>query len=97
MRKRADALEEYVNLLESVLEKCRREHGGVSSDNGQSYLQFRPRDADGIILPDDPDMDFEVEDNNGDDNGFSQELCLPTRQLKVCLICVFVPWFTLSF
>lgn len=82
MRKRADALEEYVNLLESVLEKCRREHGGVSTDNGQSYLQFRPRDAEGMILPDDPDMDYE-EDNNGDDNGFSQELCLPTRQLKV--------------
>ena len=83
MRKRADALEEYVNLLESILEKCRREHGGVSTDNGQSYLQFRPRDAEGIVLPDDPDMDYEVEDHNGDDSGLSQELCLPTRQLKV--------------
>jgi hypothetical protein len=84
MRKRADALEEYVNLLESVLEKCRREHGGVSTDNGQSYLQFRPRDAEGMILPDDPDMDYEV-DSNGDEVGFTQELCLPTRNLKVSL------------
>ncbi|KAF8241145.1 hypothetical protein L208DRAFT_1420221 [Tricholoma matsutake] len=84
MRKRADALEEYVNLLESVLEKCRREHGGVSTDNGQSYLQFRPRNAEGIILPDDPDMDYDyLDDHNGDDSGFSQELCLPTRQLKL--------------
>jgi hypothetical protein len=83
MRKRADALEEYVNLLESILEKCRREHGGLSTDNGQSYLQFRPRDAEGMVLPDDPDMDYEVEDNNGDESALSQELCLPTRQLKV--------------
>ncbi|KAF5384224.1 hypothetical protein D9615_003446 [Tricholomella constricta] len=85
MRKRADALEEYVNLLESVLEKCRREHGGVS-DNGQSYLQFRPRDADGMILPD----EFDVDGNDNDDRSignedqvFSQELCLPTRNLKL--------------
>ncbi|KAG6918313.1 hypothetical protein DXG01_015405 [Tephrocybe rancida] len=81
MRKRADALEEYVNLLESVLEKCRREHGGVH-DNGQSYLQFRPRDAEGMILPDDVDGD-DNDDTHDDDRVFSQELCLPTRNLKL--------------
>ncbi|KAG5644488.1 hypothetical protein DXG03_008315 [Asterophora parasitica] len=80
MRKRADALEEYVNLLESVLEKCRREHGGIS-DNGQSYLQFRPRDADGMILPDEFDVDNDEPGN--EDQVFSQELCLPTRNLKL--------------
>lgn len=87
MRKRADALEEYVNLLESVLEKCRREHGGVL-DNGQSYLQFRPIDAEGVILPDEVEMDVEYEDNNGDESSFSQELCVPTRNLKVHYLAV---------
>ncbi|RDB17161.1 Nitrogen assimilation transcription factor nirA [Hypsizygus marmoreus] len=79
MRKRADALEEYVNLLESVLEKCRREHGGVS-DNGQSYLQFRPVDAEGMILPDEIEVDNEDE---GEDQMLAQELCIPTRNLKL--------------
>ncbi|KAF8064999.1 hypothetical protein FPV67DRAFT_1671298 [Lyophyllum atratum] len=83
MRKRADALEEYVNLLESVLEKCRREHGGVS-DNGQSYLQFRPRDADGMIMPDEFDIDgYDNDDPGNEDQAFTQELCLPTRNLKL--------------
>ncbi|KAG6831081.1 hypothetical protein H0H87_006197 [Tephrocybe sp. NHM501043] len=82
MRKRADALEEYVNLLESVLEKCRREHGGVH-DNGQSYLQFRPRDAEGMILPDEIEVDDNDDHNNDDDKVFTQELCLPTRSLKL--------------
>ncbi|KAG5351844.1 hypothetical protein C0989_004734 [Termitomyces sp. Mn162] len=81
MRKRADALEEYVHLLESMLEKCRREHGG-GKDNGESYLQFRPRDAEGII----PLDELHVEDNdnpNNEDCVFSQELCLPTMNLKL--------------
>ncbi|GLB39659.1 putative fungal specific transcription factor [Lyophyllum shimeji] len=83
MRKRADALEEYVNLLESVLEKCRREHGGAT-DNGQSYLQFRPRDAEGMILPDECDVDGnDNDDPNNEDQAFTQELCLPTRNLKL--------------
>ncbi|KAG6884678.1 hypothetical protein C0993_009021 [Termitomyces sp. T159_Od127] len=60
-----------------MLEKCRREHGG-SKDNGESYLQFRPRDAEGI--------EVDVEDNDDtrdEDRLFSQELCLPTRNLKL--------------
>lgn len=44
MRKRADALERYATILESMLEKCQREHGGTFHD-GQSYLQFRPSDC----------------------------------------------------
>ncbi|KAE9402722.1 hypothetical protein BT96DRAFT_918021 [Gymnopus androsaceus JB14] len=44
MRKRADALERYATILESMLEKCQREHGGTFHD-GQSYLQFRPNDC----------------------------------------------------
>lgn len=80
MRKRANALEEYVNVLESLLEKCRREHGGVS-DNGQSYLKLRPIDPDGPVIPD----EVEIEYDNGDlsDDSFTQELCAPTQSLKV--------------
>jgi hypothetical protein len=81
MRKRANALEEYVNVLESVLEKCRREHGGVS-DNGQSYLQFRPKDAAGAILPDEVEVDNDNDELS--DDSFTQELCAPTQSLKVC-------------
>ncbi|TFK73147.1 hypothetical protein BDN72DRAFT_247720 [Pluteus cervinus] len=79
IRKRADALREYANLLESMLEKCRREHGGVWEDN-QSYLQFRPIDADGVILPDEMDVDDEDSSN---DNDAVQALCRPTEDLKL--------------
>lgn len=86
MRKRADALREYANLLESMLEKCRREHGGTS-DNGQSYLQFRPQDADNMVLPDDIDVEL-FDDTSGDpDSGsITQELCVPTQNLKVYIL-----------
>lgn len=82
MRKRANALEEYVNVLESLLEKCRREHGGVS-DNGQSYLKLRPVDPDGPAILDEVEMDYE----NGevsDDDSLTQQLCAPAQSLKVC-------------
>ncbi|TFK31543.1 hypothetical protein BDQ12DRAFT_739935 [Crucibulum laeve] len=69
MRKRADALQ-----------KCRREHGGIS-DNGQSYLQFRPLDADGMALPDEMEVE-EDETSDGTDDP-TQELCLPTQNLKL--------------
>ncbi|KAF9460391.1 hypothetical protein BDZ94DRAFT_1266118 [Collybia nuda] len=80
MRKRANALEEYVNVLESLLEKCRREHGGVS-DNGQSYLKLRPVDPEAPVVPDEVDIDYD----NGDlsDDSFTQELCAPTQSLKL--------------
>lgn len=83
MRRRADALREYANLLESMLEKCRRDHGGAW-DDGQSYLQFRPKDADGINIPEDMDVVEEDEDLISD-GGSVQALCLPTQNLKVCL------------
>ena len=99
MRKRADALKEYANYLESELDKCKREHGGFGAgdhdgNGGQrSYRNFRPKDAEGMILPD------EFQDDNGDggvglegeeglsdeDEAFTQEICVPTRNLKVCL------------
>jgi hypothetical protein len=82
LRKRADALEEYANLLESMLEKCWREHGGLN-DNGHSYLQFRPQDADAMVLPDDFDVtyDDDMASDSGDD--IVQEICLPTQNLVV--------------
>ncbi|TFK25471.1 hypothetical protein FA15DRAFT_358461 [Coprinopsis marcescibilis] len=42
LKKRNDALKEYSTYLETLLEKCRREHGGLASD--VSYLRHRPRD-----------------------------------------------------
>lgn len=83
MRQRADALREYANLLESMLEKCRRDHGGAW-DDGQSYLQFRPQDADGIHVPEDMNV-VEEEEDPISDRGSVQDLCLPTQNLKVCL------------
>lgn len=58
MRRRADSLQEYANLLESMIEKCRVEHGGFT--DFEAYRQFRPADADGIILPDEMVSDDEA-------------------------------------
>ena len=104
MRKRADALKEYANFLESELDKCRREHGGFGASdhegNGQSsYRNFRPKDAEGMILPDEFQDDagdggvvMEGEDGLSDeDEAFTQELCVPTRNLKVCSLFFSVP------
>jgi hypothetical protein len=84
LRKRADALEAYVNLLESKLEKCWREHGGLNEDRN-AYLQFRP---DAMVIPDDVnpsvgygDEDEDMASDTGDE--IIRELCLPTKNLVV--------------
>jgi hypothetical protein len=41
MQKNNEALREYANHLESLLEKCCREHGG---NMDTSYLRLRPKD-----------------------------------------------------
>jgi len=95
MRKRAEALKEYANLLESELEKCKREHGGFGASEHEGYMSyrnFRPKDAEGMILPDefqddggDGGVGIEGEDGVSDeDEAFTQELCIPTGNLKVC-------------
>ncbi|KAH6911585.1 hypothetical protein BKA70DRAFT_860549 [Coprinopsis sp. MPI-PUGE-AT-0042] len=41
LKKRNEALKEYVTYLESLLERCQKEHGGL---HGETYMQRRPRD-----------------------------------------------------
>ncbi|KAF8646644.1 hypothetical protein AX16_007143 [Volvariella volvacea WC 439] len=78
LRKRAEALREYANLLESMLDKCRRDHGGVWED-GESYLQFRPLDFDGAILPD----AIPQEEDESTDGNPAQALCVPMQSLQL--------------
>lgn len=83
MRKHADALKSYVDLLESLLEKCRLEHGGPS-DAQSSYLQFRPPDQ--ASLPDCDILPEPVVDPIPAEDDIVQELCVPARNLKVHVI-----------
>ncbi|KAK0469221.1 uncharacterized protein EV420DRAFT_15384 [Desarmillaria tabescens] len=84
LRKRADALKAYADLLESLLEKCRREHGGVSEES-MSYLQFRPPDAGSAILDNEvpPPHDDGADANQVDGEDITREICVPTRNLKL--------------
>ncbi|KAJ3799488.1 hypothetical protein GGU11DRAFT_679358, partial [Lentinula aff. detonsa] len=79
MRRRADALERYANILESMLQKCQREHGGTFRD-GQSYLQFRPKDYG------DEKMEYEeIEGESGSSDGddMTAEICVSAQSLTV--------------
>ncbi|PBK66316.1 hypothetical protein ARMSODRAFT_1006080 [Armillaria solidipes] len=84
LRKRADALKAYADLLESLLEKCRREHGGVSEES-MSYLQFRPPDAGTAILDNEvpPPHDDGTDVNQVEGEDITLEICVPTRNLKL--------------
>ncbi|THV02241.1 hypothetical protein K435DRAFT_749764 [Dendrothele bispora CBS 962.96] len=79
----ANALRRYANMLESMLEKCQKEHGTVSLE-GKSYLQCRPK------APFDEDEDQEtMQDSDESESTISEtgsdigELCLPTQNLKL--------------
>ncbi|KAJ3790104.1 fungal-specific transcription factor domain-containing protein [Lentinula aff. detonsa] len=79
MRRRADALERYANILESMLQKCQREHGGTFRD-GQSYLQFRPKDYG------DEKMEYEeIEGESGSSDGddMTAEICVSAQSLTL--------------
>lgn len=41
LKKRNEALKEYATYLESLLERCQREHGGL---HDKAYMERRPRD-----------------------------------------------------
>lgn len=75
MKKRAEALEAYAALLESKLEQCRREHGGLKDDIGPSYLQSRP--GSGSL------EDYDIESDSDGDDDIAQQLCMPTENLAV--------------
>lgn len=78
LRKRVEALQEYADVLESMLDKCKREHGG-SSDDPRAYLQLRPQESahDELQSP-----EFE-EENPSSDNDIGQELSVATQSLTV--------------
>lgn len=82
MRKHADALKSYVDLLESLLEKCRLEHGGVS-DEHTSYLHFKPSDETGLLESDAIPHNENKEPSTTDGDDIVLELCVPARNLKV--------------
>ncbi len=84
LRKRADELKAYADFLESLLEKCRREHGGVSEES-MSYLQFRPPDAGTAILDNEVPLahNDNTEVNQVEGENITREIYVCTRNLKV--------------
>jgi len=71
-------------MLESMLEKCQKEHG-TSSFESKSYLQLRPKAP--FDEEDDQEMTHDSDDtvssiSEGSDIG---ELCFPTQDLKVAI------------
>ncbi|KAJ3753538.1 hypothetical protein EV360DRAFT_53319 [Lentinula raphanica] len=81
MRRRADALERYANILESMLDKCQREHGGTFKD-GQSYLQFRPRSYRDDKMEYEDLGDKSASDGDPDDTP-TAEICISAQNLTV--------------
>ncbi|KAF9078472.1 hypothetical protein BDP27DRAFT_1207043 [Rhodocollybia butyracea] len=83
MRKRTNALERYADILESMLEKCQKEHGGTSADS-QSYLQFRPKDYEdehGKIV-DFGNADDEL-GHGSDGEDITAEICISAQNLTL--------------
>ncbi|KAJ7151912.1 hypothetical protein C8R43DRAFT_846056, partial [Mycena crocata] len=68
LRKRADALEVYSKLLEDMLSKCVCQKSG----NADSHLRFRPQE-----------MEEDEDEEAISDAGITQELCVPTENLKL--------------
>ncbi|KIK68195.1 hypothetical protein GYMLUDRAFT_237288 [Collybiopsis luxurians FD-317 M1] len=85
MRKRAEALERYANILESMLERCRKEHGGTFSKDGHEYLQFRPKEY-GYYGSGDVEGFEEGEEvgigTDGEDDA-TAEICVSTENLTL--------------
>lgn len=68
-----------------MLDKCRKEHGGVSSDDTASYLQLRPQ---GPLQDDFIDGD---EDPSASETDIGQELSVATQSLKVLSCLCLIP------
>ena len=87
MQKNIEALRQYANHLELLLEKCRREHGG---NMDTSYLCLRPKDnSDAMWFVEDvadyiPEQIEETGvDSDPENDPTVKELCIPTRNLNV--------------
>ncbi|KAL0945802.1 hypothetical protein HGRIS_012089 [Hohenbuehelia grisea] len=76
LKKRANALQQYASYLESKLDQCQREHGGLGDDEAEgsgdrepwSYLRHRPTDA---TIQDELDLEYDMvpkpeSDSDGD-------------------------------
>ena len=87
MQKNNQALREYANHLESLLGRCRREHGG---NMDTSYLRLRPKDDSEAMWAIEDVADYiseQIEDTGADsdpeNDSTVKELCRPTRKLNV--------------
>lgn len=85
MQKRIETLREYIHHLESLLDRCQKEH---TSSTAYTYQQFRPVDFDespGSQSPDEVLIEIpeDEEEKNSGGGGVADELCLPTQKLKV--------------
>ena len=85
MQKNNQALREYANHLESLLGKCRREHGG---NMDASYLRFRPKDDAMWDIENVADyISEQIEDTGVDsdpeNDSTVKEWCRPTGNLNV--------------
>lgn len=81
MRKRIEVLGQYIRHLESLLDQCQREHADSAAG---AYQQFRP--ADWVESPESPDEivnDVPEDEEEKNSSSISDELCLPTQNLKV--------------
>ncbi|KAK0205282.1 fungal-specific transcription factor domain-containing protein [Desarmillaria ectypa] len=70
LRKRIDALEAYCETLESMIDKCNKDHGGLSSGDRATYLELRPS-------PEYQEVEIDESGNS------SQELVAATENLKL--------------
>ncbi|EDR01153.1 uncharacterized protein LACBIDRAFT_312485 [Laccaria bicolor S238N-H82] len=81
MQKNIEALREYANHLEKLLDKCCREHGG---DIDTSYLRLRPTDAMWDMADHIPERIEETGAGSDSENESPvRELCIPTRNLNL--------------
>ena len=84
MQKNNQALREYANHLESLLGRCRREHGG---NMDTSYLRLRPKDDSDAMWVTEDVADYIPEqisvDSDTENDPTVKELCRPTRNLSV--------------
>lgn len=87
MQKNIEALHQYANHLESLLRKCRREHGG---NMDTSYLRLRPKDDLNALWVVEDAANYIPEeigetgvDSDPENDPTVKELCIPTRNLNL--------------
>ncbi|KAF8624671.1 hypothetical protein AX17_007002 [Amanita inopinata Kibby_2008] len=86
MRKHVNALREYTNYLEYLVERCNREHGNLHGEEIRWFLRFRPLEDPelfGLEQTGDDDTDqAEDQDQSPTDDNITRDVCLPAQKLK---------------